>query len=152
MTDDEIVICFAVDGEPIPQGSMRGYTPKKGTEGKKRRGVRMTAHNAKKLGPWRKSVATAAAQAMGDRPPHDGPVRVALVFRMERPKTVRTELPDTAADLDKLARAMLDGMAKVVYVNDARVVGFDRLDQEWADDESPGVACRVRLLPRRKRS
>ena len=59
----------------------------------------------------------------GDSDPLIGPVRVSLVFFIERPKSVKREHPSVRPDIDKLARAVLDGLTTAgVYSDDSQVV------------------------------
>ena len=113
-------VTFFVDGKPEPQGSKTGYVVKG-------RAV-IADKNPKALKPWRRAIADAATVAQieaGDTDPLVGPVQVALVFVLERPKTVKREHPTVRPDLDKLSRAVLDGLTTAgVYGDDSQVVGL----------------------------
>lgn len=120
---------FTVPGQPIPKGSMRGFVPA-GT-----RRAYLTANNRATLKPWETRITSAAREAW-DGEPSAGPIFVTLVFRFARPKshygTGRNadELKASAPrypigrrnDIDKLERAMLDGMTGVVFGDDGQVV------------------------------
>lgn len=101
---------FEVDGLPIPQGSK--------TIAKAGRKVWLRDANAAKLKPWRARVAAAADFGVT----LDGPVLVAAVFYMPRPKKPRWWRPAVKPDVDKLARALMDGMTDGgLLADDARV-------------------------------
>lgn len=122
------------------------------------------AHDAE-LRRWRSQVCAAAVAA---RPLTwqvlDGPLVADMVFSLPRttrtPKTLRT-LPDTADDLDKLARATGDGIGtdpgkvnRPIIANDARIVSFRRLDKVFERDpfdpdalRHPGAVIRLWRYP-----
>lgn len=104
---------FRVDGVPVPQGSKKGFVVG-------RRAV-LVDDNKVLLKPWRAKVAAAADVGVT----YTGPVLVAAVFFMPRPKTVRRLLPSVKPDLDKLARALGDGMT------DGGLLGDDALIVSW---------------------
>jgi len=113
-----------VPGIPAPQGS-------------KNRGANGQMYEANaNLGPWRDAVIWRTRQAC--RPPEFpllGPVQVIAVFVFPHPKghygtgknaaTVRPSaprFPDVKPDLDKLARAVLDGLTQGgAFKDDAQV-------------------------------
>ncbi len=104
-------IRFDVAGIPAPQGSKN-----RGRNG----GM---FESSKAVGPWREAVRAAARQHVSEM--LTGPVSVTLVFRIRRPaghyRTGKNAhlLRDTAPgwpaaypDLDKLCRAVLDGLTE----------------------------------------
>lgn len=105
-------VTFAVHGVPIPQGSK--------TIAKAGKKVWLRDSNAAVLKPWRAEVAR-AARAVGVT--FDRPVLVAAVFYMPRPKRPKFRLPGTKPDLDKLFRALGDGMTDGgLLSDDSRIV------------------------------
>lgn len=122
MTPIEITI----PGTPVPQGSKRVVpTP---------RGPRAVEGNEYRLLPWRAAVAAGAKYAMGEDEPLAGPVRLDVVFTFGRPhyhfgtgrnaERLKPSAPtfrSQAPDLDKLLRAVFDGLAGIVFRNDAQV-------------------------------
>jgi len=111
-------VAFEVLGVPVPKGNMRAYTPK----GWSRPIITDMTKNVK---PWQASIADAARQAMAERPPLDGPVVLVVRFFMPRPKSApkRVRHPTTKPDLDKLLRALKDGLTRAgVYRDDSQVV------------------------------
>ena len=107
------MISFYICGEPAPQGSKTAFV-------RGRRAV--LVETSKKLPAWRKQIEdTARREYEGE--PIDRPVRVAVDFFMPKPQKPRFEWPATAPDLDKLQRAIGDGLEKGgVLKNDSRIV------------------------------
>lgn len=74
----------------------------------------------------------------------DGPIVAGMVFHLPRPKSrpKKDKYPDRKPDLDKLTRAVLDGLSGIIYTDDARIVGFDRLKKVYGDP--PRVEITIR--------
>ena len=128
-----VEICdFTVDGVPIPQGSKNAWV-----SGAK---AVMFDQNTKVLKPWRALVTAAAAEAhSGDR--IEGPVLVVIEFRFGRPKSVKREWPSVKPDIDKLERALFDGITDSgLWRDDAQVV---QVSKKNVYAERPGVHVRV---------
>lgn len=156
------MITFTVRGLPAPQGSKRAFR-------NKHSGRIQQVESSKRVAPWRSDVRDAAMAALdnevlGGRPNPGyaltGPVAVELAFRWPRPKghygTGRNAgvlkpaapvWPATLPDLDKLARAVLDALTGIVWVDDAQVVDLG-LRKRYADGEGPGVTVTVSDLRR----
>ena len=109
---------FVVLGDPRPRGAIR-VVPAGGTY--------RQIDASKKTRPWMDSVRAAAAAVSGPEffAAKGTPVRVWIHFYLPRPKnlpkkvwSVQTKKPD----VDKLARAVLDGMTGVFYEDDSQVV------------------------------
>lgn len=132
MTDTRTVT-FTVRGTPVPQGSAKPFI----AGGRARLATRSAP-----LMAWRTAIATAASTAMGDEPVIDGPVNVRATFHLPRPASApkRVTLPATRPDLDKLLRALLDGITGVVVGDDSRVV---RVIAEKVYGLAPGVTVTV---------
>lgn len=130
---EPMTVAFSVRGIPVPQGSAKPFI----AGGKAR-----LATKSAPLMAWRTAIATSAATAMGDDPVLTGPVVVDAVFLLPRPKSVprRVQVPAVRPDLDKLARALLDGITGVVVEDDSRVV--DLLVRKRYSDR-PGVEVTV---------
>ena len=105
------MIVVQVNGLPAPQGSKRHVG----------RGVMVEASKA--VGPWREAVRTECQRVMDGMMPMAGPVEVQVTFWLPRPKghfrTGRNahllrdgapRFPAVMPDLDKLCRAVLDGL------------------------------------------
>lgn len=138
------MISFAVLGLPVGQGSKRVV-----------RG-RVIDANATRLRPWRQAVSAAAWDARHDAgtDTFTGPVEVRALFTFPRPKhhyRAQGRLRDTAPgwvavrpDIDKLARALLDGLTGVLVRDDAQVARLV-VEQRYAGAEPPG--CEVTVCP-----
>lgn len=119
---------FEVAGKPVAQGSMKAILHKH------TKFPMVKPDNEKALKAWRGKVAEEARDRLPDwlLKPLDQPVFVSLVFVRERGDdylkdgvTLRKgarRYPETAPDVDKLTRAILDALTGVVFVNDSRVV------------------------------
>jgi Holliday junction resolvase RusA-like endonuclease len=129
------VITIEVRGLPAPQGSKRPVRLGNGKIG--------MVESSKAVGPWREAVRAEMQRALEstlfagrDLPAMDGPMAVTLVFRVARAKghyrsgRYAAELkpgaptwPCSQPDLDKLARAVLDGLtAGGAWLDDSQVV------------------------------
>ena len=109
---------FTVRGIPIPQGTVRAFV----AGGRAR--IASDANRANSpLGAWRAAIRTEAQIAMAGRPTMTAPVVVVAWFELPRPASLpkRVTEPDAKPDIDKLIRALLDGMTGVVFVDDAQV-------------------------------
>jgi Holliday junction resolvase RusA-like endonuclease len=102
------VITFRVNGIPIPQGSMKVING------------RVLHSQGSALAVWRSLIGWEAKSAGAS--PHSLPVKITISFFMPRPKTVKRAYPSVAPDLDKLVRAVLDGLTGVAYEDDGQVV------------------------------
>lgn len=102
-----------VQGLPIAQGSKNAYN---------RGGRIVLVESAKGLKAWRETVAHVAG--LSKREITRDAVRLQLLFLMPAPKKLVRKYPTTKPDLDKLARACLDALTGVWYVDDAQVVSL----------------------------
>lgn len=102
------MITFRVNGIPIPQGSMKVING------------RVLHSQGSALAVWRSLIGWEAKSAGAS--PHSLPTKITITFFMPRPKTVKRPWPSVAPDLDKLVRAVLDGLTGVAYEDDGQVV------------------------------
>ncbi|QGH75815.1 RusA-like Holliday junction resolvase [Gordonia phage Syleon] len=118
-----------VPGEPAPQGSKKHVG----------RGIMVEA--SKKLAPWRKQVASVVGSAYTGELV-EGPVSGSLTFVMPRPKYLAkkaTPLHIKRPDVDKLTRAVLDGITGVYLKDDSQAYKL-LVEKRTAElDEEPGV-------------
>lgn len=134
-----VVVEFFIEGIPVPQGSKTArviHTPTKPI-------ASIYNDNDKVLKPWRK-VVTAAARATysGDR--LEGAVVIELEFRTVRPKSVKREYPTVKPDVDKLTRAVFDGLTDAgIWRDDSQVVTA-LVSKIYAAE--PGVRVRIGAL------
>lgn len=142
------VIWFQVDGRPRPQGSACWRPTRNGKVA--RIPDRASEH-------WRERVAAAAERAMAEQQlePLAGPVTVSIGFRIPRPachygtgrnagrlKAGAPQHPIGPPDLDKLERAILDGLTSTALRDDSQVVEL-RACKVFAPPELGGVDVRV---------
>lgn len=143
------VLEFDVRGQPVPQGSLV-RSPSGGL------------YQSKNVKDWRTDIRSAAAAAMEDFGPTADAVKVTLTFRIGRPRSHflpangrRPEpeqrldapvFPTSPPDVDKLARAALDALTSVVFVDDSQVAVLDAAKRYGYLGEGPGVRVEVRSL------
>jgi Holliday junction resolvase RusA-like endonuclease len=152
--DDRIVLPkITVPGVPIPKGSIECL----GARGKVRH--LLVDEKRKLLEPWQNKIAATARQLIPRFGQITGPVAVSCTFTVPRPPSVspvKRPWPHVmgSGDLDKLVRAVFDGLTRSTLIkDDAQVVGGrpwkcyphtpdcpDRLDE-------PGVVIRIEVLP-----
>lgn len=119
---------IVVRGIPAPQGSKRPVRLGNGRTG--------LVESSRAVGPWREAVRAETQRAMNGYGPADGPLQVSARFYFARPKSHwRTgrnahllkdgapPWPWTKPDVDKLARAILDGLTEGgAWIDDGQVV------------------------------
>lgn len=150
--DMTLRIDFKVDGMPQTKGSARAFMPK---------GARfpVVTNDNPKCKNWQGSVAQAAAQAMTGKQPLPCPVSLSLTFFLPRPKghfgtgknadKLKPSAPmyhATKPDLDKLVRAVKDGLKGIVYRDDAQVAALSHTSKVYDDQETIGVRVHVEEL------
>ena len=124
-----------VRGTPAPQGSKRHVG-----------GGRMV-EQSKAVGPWREAVRGETQRAMGHLVPAEGPLSVLINFYLPRPKSLAKSvtLPAKRPDLDKLARAVLDGLTEGgAWLDDGQVVRL-MAQKNYAGGENP-PGCTIEFL------
>jgi Holliday junction resolvase RusA-like endonuclease len=141
---------FWVGGEPVPQGSTKSFYIKKLNRV-------VTTHGNKETMSWRGRIAHEAQVANGVREQpfyHDDPresytVTAAFVFSVPKsyPKKNRDGTPKRVAmtkrpDLDKLVRALLDGITGVLIPDDAQVTNII-IGKEYVSDRCPAPGLSV---------
>lgn len=107
---------FTVHGTPIPQGSKKGYVVN---------GRAVLVEANKNLKTWRQHVTLTARQAATATgwQSLDGPVKLTAEFHLQRPPSAKFRVwPIVKPDLDKLLRALCDGLSDAgVWTDDNRV-------------------------------
>jgi len=133
---------FVVYGKPAAAGSKRGFIYH-GKDGRQRVAVSDANKNAR---PW-KSAVTNAALGTFCGPQFTGPVRLEIVFWVQRPKghygsgknanSVKASapmFPTSKPDLLKLARGVEDAITDAgVWRDDAQIVA-EKLEKRWSQD------------------
>ncbi len=112
------MINFFVDGLPVTQGSMKIINN------------RVVHNKGSQLAAWRSAVALTARQN-GARPLTE-PIEINIKFCLPKPRTVKRQYPSVAPDLDKLIRAVLDGLTAIAYIDDGQVVVI-RAEKAYSD-------------------
>lgn len=133
---------FVVPGKPRSQGSLSPFAHPVTRK--------IVTRQDPKVLEYRHAVAWAAREA-GVRCT-DEPVTVQIVARWARPKShyrtngeLRSKVPrhrTSAPDVDKVARAVCDGLEGVAYYSDAQVVGLEIL-KAWAVESSTTVTVQT---------
>lgn len=126
--------------------------------------VRVAAEQEDQLKGWERTIRTAASLALRTGPGGGGTwiddvrqdiyprawtggVVVLANFRLHRPRrladTMDAEPALVVPDLDKITRALLDGLNGVAYADDRQVVAILATKGYASPLERPGVTCRV---------
>jgi crossover junction endodeoxyribonuclease RusA len=130
------MITFTAYGTPIPKGSTKAFF---------RQGMRfpVVTNDNKRTKPWADTVKCAALDAIGSSnilfP--DGPVRIDILFKLPRPKSLSKNVVHHVKkpDVDKLTRAIFDSLTGVIWTDDSQVVDQHSLKTYAADGEMPGA-------------
>ncbi len=150
--DDDNQIHFFVGGEPQPKGSTRAFYVKKLDRV-------VTTNSNRNTKQWQLRVAMEAQRANECRkvsfysPDKCYGYEVEASFLFQRPKSLpkKTCLNTKRPDLDKLLRAVLDGLANIIIPDDAQVISISS-KKSYADGSGmPGAEIVVRrVLSKRK--
>jgi Holliday junction resolvase RusA-like endonuclease len=125
------MIEFDVTGRPAPKGSR--------TQGKTKTGRSYTYPASKHEKPWVEAVREATRIVMRHHARLEPPYAVALEFRIAASKHARYAWP-SQNDVDKLARAVVDGLVKGGALSDDRhVTALTSRKRFCAPGEQPGV-------------
>ena len=123
-------LAFRVDGEPVAQPRHRIAS----------RGRFATAYIPKRhaIHGWKYAIEEAAreeAERVGWVPLKGTALAVSMVFSFGRPKSNKTQWHTQRPDLDNLAKAVLDALHGIAFLDDA-VVDEMMLSKTWGE---PGV-------------
>ncbi len=131
-------VIFTVYGAPAAKGSR--------TLGRRRDGSTFTRPASRAEHPWVEAV---ARQAMALKTQSaelpDAPYVVWLSFYFARPKRPAHAYP-SRLDVDKLARAVLDGLVRGKLIEDDRHVTELVATKRWAETAA-GECCRITVAP-----
>jgi Holliday junction resolvase RusA-like endonuclease len=124
-------ISITVPVEAVPKGSVRAFIAPK----QNRAIIVQDKHYQLRL--YESILRDHLSQAMQSQSLFEGPVRVRIVFNRSRPKSRRKKAmyAATRPDIDKLARAVLDAMTGIVFIDDAQVAGLIA-EKRYADRAS----------------
>lgn len=98
---------YFVAGKAVPQGSLKFING---------RAIHVRAQD---LAVWRADISRGAKATIGEQ--IVGAVEVHLLFVFAKPKTVKRDEPFVRPDVDKLARAVLDGLSDSAFHDDQQV-------------------------------
>jgi len=117
---------FFIAGRPIPQGSLKFING---------HAIHVRAQD---LALWRADIARVAKSVIWEKAVEG--VEVHLTFTFLKPKTVKRIEPFVRPDIDKLIRAVLDGLTGVAYDDDQQVTKITAI-KEYGTVE--GVLIRI---------
>lgn len=133
-----MTLSFFVAGEPATKGSYRAF----------RNGG--FANSNPRTKNWEMRVAHECQAALDDWPPcYEGAVIIECDFRLPRPKSLPKKVLHhiKKPDLDKLMRAVLDGITGIAIKDDSQVIRLEG-GKRYADEKLPmGVHIEVRKVP-----
>lgn len=131
-------VTLTVLGLPQPKGSTKAFRAWRSSR------LVVTSDNPKVKG-WQLAITAAAVQSRGRSRAFDGPVSVTCTFALPRPTSYPKRVVDhvTKPDVDKLARAVLDGLTGVLFADDAAVVELFATKGYAVAGVSPGVVITV---------
>lgn len=144
---------FFAAGRPRTKGSTRSFLSEEGDL--------VTKGANPNTAAWQGVVAHAAMMAGVERE-DDAAIAVGMAFRFARPKShygtgrnagkLKKSAPKrptsrSCGDLDKLVRAVLDGLTGIAFNDDSQVSAFGRTLKRYIDE--PGVAEGVRITVER---
>lgn len=124
-----VISKFSVEGLPAPQGSKRHV------------GNGRMIEASKFLPAWRAKIKQECESLFDE--PMDGALEVELWFYLPRPSSVSREYPTVMPDLDKLCRAVGDGLtAGGAISDDARIVDLHAF-KRYSVDGWTGVVVQI---------
>lgn len=138
LTDARVpAFTFSVAGKPEAKGSTRAFVPRGWT----RPIITSTNRNLK---TWEARVRDAALPFLTTVFAEEA-IGVHLSFRLERPKSLPKRLKHHCKkpDLDKLVRAVIDGMTGIIYRDDSQVVQILAEKSYATPGETEGVIVTV---------
>lgn len=136
-------IAFTVIGVPQPQGSAKAYVPfpwAAAAVRRKRSPRAIIVHDNPRVKGWRQLVAEQAQDAVGDEM-FLGPVVLTVIFRLPRPESLPKKVHHhtKAPDLDKLVRAIGDGLSGVAFLDDKQIVDLHARKQYTSGARPPAA-------------
>jgi len=144
-----MTLTFFVQGLPRSKGSKRGIPIWKGKKGQPKvftGRVAVLDQSSDALKDWEAHVRYQAMQIWKGQPALNQPLKVSLSLHMRKAKKPRPHLsvwPACDPDVEKLARAVLDGLQTVIFVDD-NLICKQPLEKIWGDP--PGVQITVETL------
>jgi len=136
-------LSFFVAGNPVPKGSFRAFN---------NGGRPVITNNNPKTKDWEMRIAHEAQAVIDENWISTAislPVCVTIDFYMERPKSLKKSVEHNIKrpDLDKLARAALDGITGILINDDSQVVELKATKNYAGEKESrPGAWLTIETL------
>lgn len=126
-------VVFFVEGTPKAQPRLR---PRMGRDG------RLAVHMPPSAEGWRLRVLMAARAAVAA--PITGPIRVVMVFYLQRPKTRPQRVyPVSKPDLDNLAKSTADALNGLAWLDDSAIVEWSLGKRYVGEGQRPGAIIRI---------
>ena len=125
-----------------------GYAVPKGSHRPVGNGRFVPQGDPGKIAAWRDDVRAAAREAMGDRKPFTGAIRLSADITLPYPRSSIRKyqigwLPHLKKpDADKLLRSICDHLTGICWADDSQVCYF-MLSKSYAWDNAPGAAIEV---------
>ncbi|MGH9121974.1 MAG: RusA family crossover junction endodeoxyribonuclease [Acidimicrobiales bacterium] len=135
------ILRFVVYGKPVTQGHKRGFINR--STGR----VNIVEQNHDGHASWREAVRAEAQRAVTEAAVGliEGPVCVSLFFGVTKPKSAPKKRPTfpigKVADVDTLARCVLDSLSGVVFGDDGQVTVL-KVNKDYT--ARPGVVVEIR--------
>lgn len=128
-------LSFYVAGRPVPEGSTKAYL----VAGK----PRITHQGGDNLKAWRQRIATEAQRVRPDDWQDGGDMAYSIHIRfvLDRPASIprwKRIYPTVKPDLDKTARAVLDALTGILWIDDCRVIRLS-VSKDYPNS-TPGAA------------
>ncbi len=150
--EDDDQIRFFVGGEPQPKGSTRAFYVKKLDRV-------VTTNSNRNTKQWQLRIAMEAQHANECRkvsfysPDKCYGYEVEASFLFQRPKSLpkKVVLDTKRPDLDKLVRAVLDGLTYAIIPDDAQVISISATKRYIEGSEMPGAEIVVRRTLSKKK-
>ena len=104
---------------------------------------------SKAVAPWREAVRAETQRIMQYHPSFTGAVEVRVNFFLPRPASLpkKVQWPAKRPDLDKLARAVLDGLtAGGAWKDDGQVISLIATKEYAGQEDKPGCQIEVKEL------
>ena len=104
--------------------------------------------SSRAVGPWREAVRAETQRAMDGTGRLDGPLAVTLAFALPRPRSLPKKVthPAKRPDLDKLSRAVLDGLTEGgAWFDDGQVVRLYAAKRYASAEDKAGCVITIFL-------
>jgi Holliday junction resolvase RusA-like endonuclease len=146
------MIRFTVLGQPATKGSARAFIVPGGARGPR---AIITNDAGQKAKSWAAVVSDAARAAAGDAKLLEGPVRVSMLFHLQRPRAhfrssgaLKESAPShvaTRPDIDKFLRCGLDALTGVLFVDDGQIAILSS-EKLYTNDGRTGATIEVEAI------